>query len=100
MFADGMRRQRNIPLSEKLLPGESALAAARRGIAEELCGSVSDSGEGLEVTDTGRVETKREVSQSYPGLMSQVREKANSNKVPPCTSSSAHTRTPRLTRDK
>lgn len=72
IFADGRRRRRGIPLSEKLLPGESAEEAARRGMIEEL-GSAITSTSILSVGATAAPETTTERSQSYPALRSQVR---------------------------
>ena len=72
IFEDGRRRQRNIPLSEKLLPGESPEDAARRGISEELGSAVTSTSQ-LSIGAAMPPETTTERSLSYPMLQSQVR---------------------------
>ena len=75
IFPDGRRRERNIPLSEKLLPGEDPVAAARRGIAEEL-GSKAIADSAIEVQGEYTTSVERSLSPSYPGVWSVVRPSA------------------------
>jgi hypothetical protein len=71
-FPDGRRRRRNIPLSEKLLPGESAYDAAARGITEELGDMAQGVTFGRELLATSKVAE----SESYPGLQCKVRKES------------------------
>lgn len=67
-FADGRIRTRNRPPSEKLHPGETPLAAARRCIQEELAVAVTA------ITVPLQTPAKRVVcdeSGSYPSLLSE-----------------------------
>lgn len=71
----GTIRTRNMPLAEKMLPGENWQEAVHRAVQEEL-GPVLPTGSNapqvtvLEDTYENKVEYKN--SQSYPGLSSQV----------------------------
>lgn len=74
-FDDGRRRVRNLPLSEKLKPGEDPCVAAERGIREELGNHIGPS---TEITvhidpEHPHCEHSQSVSKSYPGLLSNVR---------------------------
>ena len=70
---NGVKRRRNLLLSEKILPDESWWAASRRGIQEEL-GSVLDAESRIEVLDdTLEVSTETRTSGSYPGLKTEYR---------------------------
>lgn len=71
VFNDGRRRVRNIPLSEKLLPGEDAATGARRGILEELGSAITDA-EAIEVIGEVHTTSEWRASQSYPGLHTKV----------------------------
>jgi hypothetical protein len=73
MFKDGRSRKRDIPLSEKMLPGEDARTAAIRGIREEL-GSLVTSDMQIHAQARSDVEVKESVSASYPGLLCEVRQ--------------------------
>jgi hypothetical protein len=70
-FADGRSRCRNIPLSEKLLPNEDAVTAARRGILEELGGVISGP-DAICLSNQWHSTCAGRVSKSYPGLKSNV----------------------------
>ena len=71
-FSDGRVRERRIPLSEKILPQESAVQAAHRGICEEL-GAILLPDPNISVqADSLSVTTSIEESISYPGLQTQV----------------------------
>jgi hypothetical protein len=72
IFPDGRRRRRNIPLSEKLLPGESAYDAAARGITEEL----GDMAQGVTLGRQLPATSKVAKSESYPGLQCKVRKRS------------------------
>lgn len=64
-LADGAQRQRHIPPSEKMRPGEDVLDAARRGVREEL--HLTPDRFDLDAASVQR--RQREVpSLSYPGL--------------------------------
>jgi hypothetical protein len=64
-------RERNLLLSEKLLPNESWKAATRRGIMEEL-GSILPENPDIYVLDeTYSKSTERSTSSSYPGLCTE-----------------------------
>ena len=69
IFKDGRERKRNINgLSEKLLPNETPIDAARRAIFEEL--GIKDLGRKFNLVHYGSaVETKS--SPSYPGLKTE-----------------------------
>ena len=74
-FDDGRRRVRNLPLSEKLKPGEDPCVAAERGIRAELGNHIGPS---TEITvhidpEHPHCEHSHSVSKSYPGLLSNVR---------------------------
>lgn len=68
IFHDGRRRDRNLPPSEKMLPGENVFEAARRCLTEEL---------GLPPTQYDILEDEYDchetvnTSWSYPGLLSK-----------------------------
>lgn len=64
-LADGTRRERLILPSEKMRPGEDVLAAARRGLLEELHLAPAD----VELLpDSYRLRRRQMDSPSYPGL--------------------------------
>ena len=71
VFADGTRRKRGRPLSEKVLPEEAPLDAARRGVAEEL-GPVLGGADGTVSIEVEEDDLERWVeiqnSRSYPSL--------------------------------
>lgn len=64
-FANGRRRLRNSPPSEKMRPQETYVAAARRCLAEELGVPPENS---LIRADTHRQKVWERPSKSYPGL--------------------------------
>ena len=69
----GIERRRNIPLSEKMFPGEHWRDAARRGVQEELCSVLVENAEiSIDNATYMKSEEKKE-SQSYPGLVTNVR---------------------------
>lgn len=74
-FADGRRRVRNLPLSEKLKPSEDPCIAAERGIREELGDHIGPTTDINVHTDPEQPQCKhsQSVSKSYPGLLSNVR---------------------------
>ena len=64
-------RERNLLLSEKLLPNESWKDATRRGIMEEL-GSILPENPDIDVLDdTYSKNTEKSTSSSYPGLCTE-----------------------------
>ena len=70
----GTKRPRNLPLSEKMLPGEAWQAAAKRGVQEEL-GVILPRGAGVTLyEDTYERTEETKESQSYPGLQTEVRK--------------------------
>jgi hypothetical protein len=72
VLPSGAVRPREMPLSEKMLPGEAWRAAVARGVAEEL-GAVLPAGHVLTLEEeTYREEVEEKESQSYPGLRSRV----------------------------
>jgi hypothetical protein len=68
-FADGRRRVRMRPPSEKMKPGETPRAAAWRCLAEEL-GLGKDE---VALSEAHQVIEEEEDSPSYPGLMTRYR---------------------------
>jgi hypothetical protein len=67
----GKLRERNLLLSEKLLPHETWIEAGRRGILEEL-GSVLPSHPEIDIlSDTYSMNTEKSMSGSYPGLLTE-----------------------------
>ena len=67
----GAVRERNLLLSEKLLPQETWIEAGRRGILEEL-GSVLPSPPEIDILlDTYSMSTEKSMSGSYPGLFTE-----------------------------
>ena len=66
IMANGAKRKRNRPLSEKMQPGESLEMAAVRGIQQELGVTID---EGAVQASTWDIQTVVRSSQSYPGLM-------------------------------
>ena len=73
LLPTGSKRPRDLPLSEKMFPGENWKDAAARGIREEL-GPIlpTDPQIDIEVDTYKRTDEKKE-SQSYPGLQTNVR---------------------------
>lgn len=67
-FRDGGSRQRSIPPTEKMLPGESVATAAIRCVREELGITVD---ERALVPGTHTVAENARYSQSFPGLLSR-----------------------------
>jgi len=68
----GVVRSRGLPLSEKMLPGESWCEAAVRGVTEEL-GPILPGGVEVVVDEaTYNKEEEIKQSQSYPGLETTV----------------------------
>ncbi|MCA9971540.1 MAG: NUDIX domain-containing protein, partial [Anaerolineales bacterium] len=64
-LADGRRRERLIPPSEKMQPGEDTAVAAMRGLWEELHLAAAD----VTLLDAGAAPRRRRLdSPSYPGL--------------------------------
>ena len=74
-FLDGRRRERNLPLSEKLKPSEAPCIAAERGIREELSSYIlPDTQIMVELDpDHPHCSNSKSVSKSYPGFLSEVR---------------------------
>jgi hypothetical protein len=68
-FGDGRRRARSVLPSEKLKPGESPLAAARRCLREEL-GLMEDE---VTLAQEPRITEGVADSPSYPGLLTRYR---------------------------
>ena len=69
VFADGRERSRGLPLSEKIKADEEPLAAARRGILEELRSALSYGSGGVHLRpDTLHTWEERRDSASYPSL--------------------------------
>lgn len=68
-FSDGRRRARFVPPSEKLKPGESPLAAARRCLSEEL--GLTEAGVTLD--PVYKLTEGTADSPSYPGLLTRYR---------------------------
>jgi hypothetical protein len=64
-------RERNLFLSEKLLPNESWKAATRRGIVEELGSILPENPDIYVLDDTYSTSTERSTSSSYPGLCTE-----------------------------
>lgn len=72
VLPSGNVRTRGLPLSEKMLPGESWQAGAVRAVKEEL-GPVLPPAYQLEIrSETYREQVEEKESQSYPGLTSRV----------------------------
>lgn len=68
----GSKRERNLPLSEKMLPGEQWKEAAARGIREELGPVLPPEAEINVEEDTYKRTDEKKESQSYPGLQTNV----------------------------
>lgn len=68
VFGDGRTRERNWPPTDKLLPGESYIEAARRCLVEEL--GVAPSAISV-IESSYRREQATHESPSYPGLLTQ-----------------------------
>ena len=70
IFPDGSNRTRGRPLSEKVLPHEAPLDAARRGVLEELGPALGDAQEAAITLDESTLESWVEIqdSRSYPCL--------------------------------
>lgn len=70
VFADGTRKCRGRPLSEKVLPLEEPLEAARRGVVEELGPALGPEGEASIDLNESSLESWVEISdsRSYPCL--------------------------------
>lgn len=64
-------RERNLLLSEKLLPDESWKAASKRGIQEELGSILPENPEIHVLDDTYSKSTEKSTSSSYPGLCTE-----------------------------
>ena len=64
-------RERNLLLSEKLLPNESWKAATKRGIKEELGSILPENPDIYVLDDTYSKSTERSTSSSYPGLCTE-----------------------------
>ncbi|KAI3968220.1 hypothetical protein MKX01_018523 [Papaver californicum] len=69
-LSDGIHRERNRPLSEKMKPVESVEEAVLRAIKEELGGVIkNDLSSVVKIdTDSYKKKTEERVSMSYPGL--------------------------------
>jgi len=70
IFPDGRERARGLPLSEKMFAREDPLAAARRGVSEEL-GAAIHQGARVDVDERSLVQWREtRESASYPSLVS------------------------------
>jgi len=75
-FADGRKRVRGRPLSEKMLPWEGPLAAAKRGVLEELGPALGRARvASISIDDASLVSwtETREESSSFPSLATRYR---------------------------
>jgi len=75
VFADGRERARGRPLSEKMLPWEEPIAAARRGVLEELGPALGPRSSSISIDETSLTswEEVRHTSSSYPSLATRYR---------------------------